>query len=467
MISDTDCILFISDNITFEKITGYSNTERSNVFTMKITINVLILASLFSIVACANVASPGVLNILKHLKSNSGYDQHLARVPSLLSTLNGYDPIFGNPSAFPNPGFRSQIFSPFIIDNRGKIVISPFISQAHSNYNCEQEFTSHTSDNYDSYKTQKQSSISFSAEIGGSASASIKGIDVNAEVGLAFNSNKEEQKIESLYKAGKLSVSISTSECITHTVRLSSFALPTFTDGFKEGLLELQKAALLKERDGDSSEAVKKIFRQFITEFGTHYLKSTRLGTKIIFEKRFESRAFDKATENSRKKCVDFTAKATLGVGVGGVASADRSLSGGFEKCDGSSNSNKTGTNNSIETEKVVSIGSLLTSNENALFEDILKSVPIQFELDSIASLFRDEWLNPIKANRYRFRQLNGTLISNFLKYYIEQKYCLFILGKKCSISKGCGYNDDCKPNEICRDIDHSPYYSCQRRHGE
>ena len=420
------------------------------------------------------VSTPGLLDIHKIVRSNSAPIDHLTQVPSLLSTLDGYDPVHGDPSAFPNPGFRSQIFKPFTMDDRGKTVISPFISQAHSDYNCKQEFTSTSSKNYNEYKKQKSSSVSFSKGGEASAGGGFGPFSFSASAGYAREESEEEQNTQKFFQSTQGSISTSTSKCITHKVRLSSFVAPTFTDGFKEGLIELQRAALVTQRkksrgSNERPAMAERVFLEFLNDFGTHYLKSTYLGTKLIFEKRFTKQANSVESESSRNKCVSDSAHASLGGGVGGFVSASASFSATSAECGGSSEGSKSGSDSSFETEQVVAIGSLLTSNDNALFEDIIKSVPIQFELDKITSLLRNEWLKSIQVNRYGIKSLNGTLITNFLEECMED-YCSLVLGKgpeECGEKKGCGYNSLCKPNELCRNDNSELGYYCDRKYGE
>ena len=428
----------------------------------------LALVLWYSTTECKKVSTPGLLDILKIARSNSAPIDHLTQVPSLLSTLDGYDPVYGDPSAFPNPGFRSQIFNPFTVDGNGKPIISPFISQAHSDYNCKQEFTSTSSKNYNEYKEQKTSSVSFSEGAEASAGGGFGPFSFKASAGKAREESKEEQNTQKFFQETQGSISTSTTQCITHKVRLSSFVAPNFTEGFQRGLIELQRAAELNVRRNSNTQTAKRILRQFLYDFGTHYLKSTYLGSKLIFEKRFLSQTSNTESESSRNKCVSDAAHGSVGGGVGGFFSAEASFSKNLAACAGGSESSKAGSQSSYETENVVSIGSLLTSNDNALFEDIIKSVPIQFELDKITSLLRSEWLRPIK---YRNRPLNPELIYKFLEEGFHS-YCTLVLGKQehgdCNVREGCGYSSDCKANEICIDDKNSEGgYFCDRKYGE
>ena len=261
-------------------------------------------------------------------------------VPNIESALLGYDPVKGDSFAFPNSGFKSQIFNPWQMTENGTTVLRNFISAAHSNYNCKQDFRSTTVKNYAEYSQQKSASHSFSVGADASASGGFSIFSFHASAGYSHDENSESKRSKKFFQETNGEISISTSQCISHTIKISSFLAPEFTDSFKQGILKMYEEATegyyspykqSNRREGyyDERREVNSnsSFVKFVNDFGTHYLKSVHLGTKIIFQKKFSKKSRSSAHENSRNKCVSNAAHASVGGGVGGFFSADASFS--------------------------------------------------------------------------------------------------------------------------------------------
>ena len=441
------------------------------------------LVSLYiQVLIAENSPQPKKQSLLPFILRSNGKEPNF--IPNIESALLGYDPVKGDSFAFPNPGFKNQIFNPWQMTQNGTTVLRSFISAAHSNYNCKQDFRSTTVKNYGEYAQQKSASHSFSIGADASASGGFSIFSFHASAGYSHDENSEAKKSQKFFQETNGEISISTSQCISHTIKISSFVPPEFTDSFKQGVLKMYEEATdwdseykkSRRRHGSHDERKREVstnssFVKFVNDFGTHYLKSVHLGTKIIFQKKFSKKSRSSAHENSRNKCVSNAAHASVGGGVGGFFSADASFSTNSQDCGGESDSEKSGSEDESQSESVTTIGTLLTSNENALFNDVIQSVPISFELDKISSLFTDEWLSflqgPHTKSARRYRRKAGILREFFEKKTSD--YCRLMLGQKCKLdNKGCGLNSLCSHKEICVDNPKHPLgHQCLPNYGE
>ena len=92
---------------------------------------------------------------------------------------------------------------------------------------------------------------------------------------------------------------INRAQCIVYKVSINPFSRPVFTDGFKNALRSLQRAA-----NNPDAERRNKIRSEFINQYGTHYQSECYLGASMTTITRMSSRSTSEAESNRRKECV-------------------------------------------------------------------------------------------------------------------------------------------------------------------
>ena len=92
---------------------------------------------------------------------------------------------------------------------------------------------------------------------------------------------------------------INKAQCIVYKVSINPFSRPVFTDGFKNALRSLHRAAKNSDVDGSA-----KIRSEFLKQYGTHYQSECYLGASMTTITRISSRSASQAESNRRKECV-------------------------------------------------------------------------------------------------------------------------------------------------------------------
>ena len=388
-----------------------------------------------------------------------GTDPWLTPIPNLNSAMEGFDPFMSDPFVNPDPGARNQIFEPMHYLPDGKLGVNGFLDRAREDIHCDSEFFGKTLKNYESYRAEKSSSYTFSEEKSKSFFSKSRG--------RGTEESSSEQSLIEFYKEGEGEVVTVKVECITHSVGISPFHKPKFTEAFEYALRYLHLAATRPGYEEDSE-----IFAKFVATYGTHFMQNTYLGARLVYEKRFANRSVNANAQQEREECVAESAQRSSGVGTrlfGGASSFQKSS----KECGSSSTGASQGKSGSFESKKIVTIGSLPSSTFQLWAESAkLSPVPIRFMLEKISTLFKPEWINTIPLDvQYPHREnLNATALYNYFEGKSEE-YCEIITGEECNFAdKGCGINSDCSVGTTCINIDnknHTDGYMCLKPYGK
>ena len=73
----------------------------------------------------------------------------------------------------------------------------------------------------------------------------------------------------------------------------------------------MNKAVGRRETDKDNA------FKEFVSQFGTHYVTETQLGAKIHYERRFTKKSNSVGTSTARADCVGKAAESCTGGNFG------------------------------------------------------------------------------------------------------------------------------------------------------
>jgi len=371
--------------------------------------------------------------------------------------MSGYDVFKSTPySEGGDKGSLAPIFNPTYVQD-GIVRLQDFISKAGEEVLCKKVFSTKSITSYDEYRKEKGSSMEFSA--GGSVSAS--GWGVEAKVGYDFGETSEDREVLNLFETNKGEIVMTTLSCSVYIVQIAEFVKPVFMENFVNGMGVLANGAVSSD-----PQKKKEYFQRFLVNFGTHYQKQTRLGAKLIYEKRYKSRSKTTSESETRKACTKHDASASIGgssAGFGGSVEAHTSS----EKCkDGSNASNNTELSSDTES-SLITIGifpSNLDEWETAIKENTQKPLPLQRKLDIITRLFTSRNLEGLKfQNKETGKEefLNGTQMTQFFEEQYEADFLAdFPIGKK-----GCSISGSCKPGEKCTNQESSKLgFTCAAR---
>ena len=275
------------------------------------------------------------------------------------------------------------------------------------------------------------------------------------------------EKQEKYFENNNGEVYLNQAKCLVYRVSINKFAKAVFTEPFINALKQLQKAA--KNPNRESSKRVRK---DFIREYGTHFFDKCFLGASITTITRMSHKSKSQEEQNERKNCVSdaFTNSKGSGVETGeidievsggkgpGSGSAKTKIGGwggGFEerfgnrsqKCDKNRNSNLQSNQNLLSQSEVLAWGAKPFSDRDTWIRETSKQPsPVDFRLASIANLMNTNNLKDIPGEK-----LDANLLKNYIQDTMEN-YCDIMLGAPCPVAKGCHIWNDCDIDEICVD---------------
>ena len=297
----------------------------------------------------------------------------------------------GNPiDSLEDPGIGAKIFY-----HDCKFGFFGFVSEVTDDLRCDSDFSAKTIDSMDQYDKERTSSNKFAMSVGANGEGSGFGISAKASASYARSTNTDEQASMSVLKHNKGEIVIAKATCLTHSVSISDYVRPVFTEDFINGLKDLNIASV----SVDTATRDKAVAR-FIREFGTHYNKNTQLGAELIYERRFDSKHEAVEDKLKRASCVKDEAKLSVAVEVMTVAKMGANFSLSNEDCSSERKDSKTAASNGFESVRIVSRGSR-PKDLNKWVDAAFTPVPIERTLMPISELFRQEWLT--KSDSYGF----------------------------------------------------------------
>ena len=329
--------------------------------------------------------------------------------------MTGYDPIISNPTEpIHDPGVKGRIF---LHDCR--FGYYDFISDVRPDLQCDSDFSMESISSMDEYNKMRQSSIDLSVSAKVHGSGSFFGFKAKASAAYAYAMNKDERAAEKVLNTYKGEIVLAEATCITNSVSISDAVRPVFTSNFIQHLVEMDIAAS-SENTTQEENAV----RSFIREFGTHFIKTTKLGAQLIYERRYQTKSESRDEQLARSKCVKHGAQlAVSGSGHGFEAGTEAGINNTI--CSKMNEDNKFALNEGFEAVKTVSRGSRPKKLEEWIDANF-KPVPIRRVLENIDNLFVDEWMK--KNSFYGFqRDVSGARIRVMFQRIIPS-YCSLML---------------------------------------
>ena len=346
-------------------------------------------------------------------------------VRHLYAAMSGYDPIIGNPhDSIVDPGVKARIFR-----HDCETGYYDFISEVTNDLNCNSDFTMRTINSLEEYDSERTGSNSFAFSVSVSVSSSFWGVDASASASYARATNSDERAAETVFEEYNGEIVLAEAICITESVSIADTVRPVFTENFINHLIAMDEASV-----SDDTTLQRTAVKSFINEFGTHFMKKTKLGAQLTYERRFQTKSETVDEEIERSKCVHQEASASVSASGWGT-SVD--VEGGFEEevCGSLYEKSKFGLNQGIEGTKTMSRGSR-PKELDAWIDEEFTPVPVKRYLEQVTSLFKDEWLS--QSSFYGFdRDLSGSNITLMFEQIVPD-YCSLmlegILYEDCSI---------------------------------
>lgn len=279
------------------------------------------------------------------------------------------------------------------------------------------------------------SGISFQVGYETEVTADVKGVSASATIPPAFtrawsesNSLKE---TEYLFTQKEGMLSVAKGMCIQYQVSFSSFELPLFTNPFISSLGKLYDVR------NESEAKKKKMFKRFIGDFGTHFMKSADLGASFAQKSSFSGSVRNEMGYEALEQC---TSK--QGVRVFGTQ---------YEKdtsqCTSNVEEQLSDLGKNEFTNEIVTKGSRPTDIKDWAIQEF-NPIPLRFSFSPIVNLFKNTNIENKNLQNELGEKINSSVIRAwFLPLYDD--FCATV-GINCKKPTGCGIDDKCPLDTIC-----------------
>ncbi|KAF2349074.1 Membrane attack complex component/perforin (MACPF) domain [Trinorchestia longiramus] len=337
---------------------------------------------------------------------HTGSDKKISPVPNFELSLRGYDIVFADPFQSKDPGFRDQIFEPFYKDN-GRTYFYSFIDEVELNKECDSNFTFTRVSN--SSELFREKSVDYSFFLGAVDDQSEKSV---------FTANPEKQASSSWDN----DVVIGRAKCVTHRVQIAPFEKPVFTENFRNALRVFHEAA----KDPLSLRSRETTLMFFLT-YGTHFMKTIELGSKVIVSKSASTH-----DGNVTEECLRSAIAKNMKAGDGSSKISASSLQKYFKDC---SETNESSATAKHDSDVQLSVRGAFPNGEGD-WAGVSKAspLPIGAELVKLSYFFRDQWLDFLEENGTRNLPLDTSAMYELYEIYLSF-YCHKVLGVNCATS--------------------------------
>ncbi len=209
----------------------------------------------------------------------------------------GYDLIKGNPyDSNGDPGFREagRIFQTGCTKDEEQgywdyVNVEPFL-------NCETDMKSYSYSSYFGYLYGRSSSLSFASSAEYDRHINFFGLTFGSYAKYAASRQYETSRVSALFFQYHGEIVEASAECLTNTVGFDTVtSRPLFTQAFINALYTLDSVLDKPEEDQ------KRAYKNFVLNYGTHYLSNVQLGASTTYHKRFYSGSASFSESYSRK----------------------------------------------------------------------------------------------------------------------------------------------------------------------
>ena len=247
----------------------------------------------------------------------------------------------------------------------------------------------------------------------------------------AWSESNSLKETERLFTQKEGMVSIARGMCIQYQVSLSSFELPLFTNPFISSLGNLYDVR------NESQAKKKKVFKRFIGDFGTHFMKSVDLGASFAQKSVSSGSVRNQMGFEALEQC---TSK--QGVRVFGTQ---------YEKDNSQCTSNVEEQLSDLGknefTSEIVTKGSRPTDIKAWAIQEF-NPVPLRFTFSPIVNLFKKTNIEKKNLKNDLGEKINSSVISAWF-FPLYDDFCA-TMGIDCKKPTGCGIDDKCPLDTIC-----------------
>jgi hypothetical protein len=392
-------------------------------------------------------------------------DPNYMAYPNLEEAMRGYDVPMGNPNpgrGNADPGIRNQIFSPMRRNEDGYYQLDMRFVTANHQIKCDATWASEVFDNFDSYVEgkMKASTTGLGIEFGPSIKAEVDKPDalsgksrLGASMSIpplfsrSWSNTNDIQNVENFYRKEHGSIVITEAICLTNQVDLGYHSKKVFVEPFIDAVKALYIAETEDLRFNE--------FKRFIDEFGTHYSSTSEMGTKLTIERRYSAKERASTDKNDLKNC-----NTVAGARIFGLQTEESHF-----HCNNSELIDNTLDSESVDRMIITTYGSFIAKSLAEWSQQVISLVQgstfspraIRRELRSILHLFQDKNFEDVMLETSGDK-LN---ISKVIEWFepMMSNYCE-IFELDCN-KTGCGFDDDCIPDQWCIAQDESPGYLC------
>lgn len=359
--------------------------------------------------------------------------------PRLHDAMRGFDPHLTNAFERFDLGFKNQIFEPFVRDPNRATKINPFVNVFQSYESCDLQFTTTVLKNFMQYKNERVMYYKVPENSPEKYREEILDVGESDMPTFVVDDNVQESNIYKFFRETDGEIIQTKVKCITQEVSISSISGAVFTTSFLSALNLLYRTI----NDPYSSKGYK-IYRKFIKSFGTHFLRKTKMGAELIFQKFVTKKETNEVSNIYRRNCIANAARTSVSEHARSAGSISRAFSAASKACEYFAQDKQFFENNNIDPERVVLIGASSEGSLDDWSAAIRQSpVPIRFELEKISSLFLEDWFN---------KNVNGTALYNLFENK-SATYCRSMYGRTCArVTLGCGVNSECPAETTCVD---------------
>ena len=292
------------------------------------------------------------------------------------AAYEGYDPKVSNMLASPDPGKKNSIFRRCYskendLPERHRFEdVAQNIDRMREATSCDKLFTYSIIENLDEYIDEMNSGITFaSPEDAADVSPNFPDSSIIAHFG----------------KGGK--VILLKAKCITHSVGLTSRSYSFFTTNFRVSASNI----FMKSLEKNPTES-KKAVEDFIQDFGTHFMRTSYLGSKIVMQIKYT----DSQIEKELPRLTQMASQLFFNQ-EGSIKDIHAKICERTSDC-------------SPDSVRIVAMGPI-PHNSSTAWRDIVAKAPvaIQFQLEKITSLFSNKWFSKYNHDFRRLGRINGS----------------------------------------------------------
>eukprot|EP00111_Clytia_hemisphaerica_P012108 TCONS_00035571-protein len=365
-------------------------------------------------------------------------DPNWTPFPNMVSGLVGYNIVRGDPlETAADPGMGNQIFAPTKYIN-GTVYLDDSIT-AFELSNCQRSMSikSWTKLNQMSSSLEETSKSGYNLQLGyeSEVTAGVEGLDLSSDIPapftMAWSNSKSTKNAASSFSEEQGMVSFTHGMCIQYEMKLSAYLLPEFMPPFVMAIGELHDASSQSPSEQESA------FKKFVNEFGTHYMIHSELGALFAQQTTYSGTVRQNMDNEALQQCNSKQAVKLFGIQIGPDTS----------KCTDTAEETLNSYSDSDVKKITITKGSRPTDIADWATQEFTPT-PLKYQFSPIVNIFQKNFIEERNITNSDGDDVDSLKLRQwFMPLY--DKYCE-VLGFKCSMPKGCGFDDNCPVDTVC-----------------